>query len=225
VVVGEPGAGKSALLDVVRTAAEGMTVLEAKRVQSEATLPFAALHQLLRPAFGLLDRLPAPQASALRAAFALKGGGDPDLYRVPLAVLTLLAEAAEDQSLLCLIDDAQWVDGDSAQALTFAARVCRPTGSRSSLRPVKASSMQRRSPSFVSNPWTRPPSKRFSRPAPARLLLPMSHVASRRRAVATHSRSSSWLRCADGRGQMSSGDLAWRTLSRVSLPPAILCPC
>jgi predicted ATPase len=56
VVVGEPGAGKSALLDVVRTAAEGMTVLEAKRVQSEATLPFAALHQLLRPAFGLLDR-------------------------------------------------------------------------------------------------------------------------------------------------------------------------
>ena len=122
VVVGEPGAGKSALLELVRTAAEGMAVLEAKGVQSEATLPFAALHQLLRPAFGLLERLPAPQASALRAAFALKGGGAPDLYRVPLAVLTLLAEAAEDQPLLCVIDDAQWVDGDSAQALTFAAR-------------------------------------------------------------------------------------------------------
>jgi predicted ATPase len=122
VVVGEPGAGKSALLELVRSAAEGMAVLEAKGVQSEATLPFAALHQLLRPAFALLTRLPAPQASALRAAFALKGGGAPDLYRVPLAVLTLLAEVAEDRPLLCVIDDAQWADGDSAQALTFAAR-------------------------------------------------------------------------------------------------------
>ena len=122
VVVGEPGAGKSSLVDVVRTAAAGMAVLEAKGVQSEATLPFAALHQLLRPVLELLERLPAPQASALRAAFALRGGGAPDLYRVPLAVLTLLAEAAEDQPLVCVIDDAQWVDGDSAQALTFAAR-------------------------------------------------------------------------------------------------------
>ena len=122
VLVGEPGAGKSALLELVRAAAEGMTVLEARGVESEATLPFAALHQLLRPVFELLERLPAPQASALRAAFALKGGGAPDLYRVPLAVLTLLAEAAEDQPLVCVIDDAQWVDGDSAQALTFAAR-------------------------------------------------------------------------------------------------------
>jgi DNA-binding CsgD family transcriptional regulator len=122
VVVGEPGAGKSTLLELIRAAAEGMVVLEAKGVESEATLPFAALHQLLRPAFGLLERLPPLQASALRAAFALKGGGTPDLYRVPLAVLTLLAEAAEEQPLLCVIDDAQWVDGDSAQALTFAAR-------------------------------------------------------------------------------------------------------
>ena len=122
VVVGEPGAGKSALLELVRSAAAGMVVLEAKGVESEARLPFAALHQLLRPVFGLLERLPPPQASALRAAFALKGGGAPDLYRVPLAVLTLLAEAAEEQPLLCVIDDAQWVDGDSAQALTFAAR-------------------------------------------------------------------------------------------------------
>ena len=81
VVVGEPGAGKSALLEVVRTAAEGMVVLEAKGVESEARLPFAALHQLLRPAFGLLERLPSPQADALRAAFALEGGGAPDLYR------------------------------------------------------------------------------------------------------------------------------------------------
>ncbi len=122
VVVGEAGAGKSALLELIRTSAEGMMTLEAKGVESEARLPFAALHQLLRPVFGLLERLPPPQASALRVAFALESGGAPDLYRVPLAVLTILAEAAEDQPLLCLIDDAQWVDGDSAQALTFAAR-------------------------------------------------------------------------------------------------------
>ena len=122
VVVGEPGAGNLLYCNWFAPRPEGMVVLEAKGVQSEATLPSAALHQLLRPAFGLLERLPVLQASALRAAFALKGGGCPlHLYLVPLAVLTLLAEAAEDQPLLCVIDDAQWVDGDSAQALTFAA--------------------------------------------------------------------------------------------------------
>src|SRR5918996_882642 len=78
VVVGEPGAGKSALLELVRTAAEGMAVLEAKGVQSEATLRFAALLQLLPPAFELLEGLRGPEASPLRAAFALKGGGAPD---------------------------------------------------------------------------------------------------------------------------------------------------
>src|SRR5262249_8445413 len=122
VVVGEHGAGKSALLELVRSAAEGMVVLEATGVQSEATLPFAALHRWRPPALGRPGRCRARQAGPLRAAFALEGGGAPDLYRVPLAVLTLLAEAAEDQPLLCVIDDAQWVDGDSAQALTFAAR-------------------------------------------------------------------------------------------------------
>jgi DNA-binding CsgD family transcriptional regulator len=121
VLVGEPGAGKSALIDDIRSAASEMTVLEARGVESEAELPFASLHQLLRPTFDLLERLPAPQASALRAAFGL-GDGDPDLYRVPLAVLTLLAEAAEEKPLLCLIDDAHWMDRDSEQALTFAAR-------------------------------------------------------------------------------------------------------
>jgi len=122
VLVGEPGAGKSALIEDVRRVASEMTVLEARGVESEAELPFASLHQLLRPTFDLLDRLPAPQASALRAAFGLGDGDAPDLYRVPLAVLTLLAEAAEERPLLCLIDDAHWMDRDSEQALTFAAR-------------------------------------------------------------------------------------------------------
>ena len=122
VLVGEPGAGKSALIDDVRTLASDMTVLEARGVESEAELPFASLHQLLLPTFDLLERLPAPQASALRAAFGLGDGDAPDLYRVPLAVLTLLAEAAEERPLLCLIDDAHWMDRDSEQALIFAAR-------------------------------------------------------------------------------------------------------
>ena len=117
VLVGEPGAGKSALIDDVRTVASDMTVLEARGVESEAELPFASLHQLLLPTFDLLERLPAPQASALRAAFGLGDGDAPDLYRVPLAVLTLLAEAAEERPLLCLIDDAHWMDRDSEQAL------------------------------------------------------------------------------------------------------------
>ena len=74
------------------------------------------------PYFGLLERLPEPQAAALRGAFALSDNDAPDLYRVPLAVLTLLAEAAEERPLLCLIDDAHWMDRDSEQALAFAAR-------------------------------------------------------------------------------------------------------
>src|SRR4051812_50201473 len=107
---------------MVRTAAEGMLVLEAKGVESEARLPFAALHQLLRPAFGLLERLPSPQADGLRAAFALEGGGAPDLYRVPLAVLTLLAEGAGGQPPLGGIGGRQGVGGGSAQAFTVPRR-------------------------------------------------------------------------------------------------------
>ena len=122
VLIGEPGAGKSALIDEIRSAVNDMTVLEARGVESEAELPFASLHQLLRPVLGLLERLPEPQAAALRGAFALSGDDAPDLYRVPLAVLTLLAEAAEERPLLCLIDDAHWMDRDSEQALAFAAR-------------------------------------------------------------------------------------------------------
>ena len=121
-VVGEPGAGKSALLDEARAEARDMAALEARGVQSESRLPYASLYQLLRPALGALERIPQAQAAALESALGLREDAAPDLYRVPLAVLTLLAEVAEEGPLLCIVDDAQWIDHDSEQALVFAAR-------------------------------------------------------------------------------------------------------
>ena len=121
-VVGEPGAGKSALLDEARAEAGDMAALEARGVESESRLPYASLYQLLRPALGALERIPRAQAAALESALGLREDAAPDLYRVPLAVLTLLAEVAEQGPLLCIVDDAQWIDHDSEQALVFAAR-------------------------------------------------------------------------------------------------------
>jgi predicted ATPase len=121
-VVGEPGAGKSALLDEARAEARDMAALEARGVESESRLPYASLYQLLRPALGALERIPRAQAAALESALGLREDAAPDLYRVPLAVLTLLAEMAEEGPLLCIVDDAQWIDHDSEQALVFAAR-------------------------------------------------------------------------------------------------------
>ncbi len=122
VIRGEPGAGKSALLDDARQAADGMTVLAARGIESEAQLPFAALHQLTRPALEHLGQLPGPQAGALRRALGLEEGEGDDRFLVSLAVLSLLAEAAEQRPLLCLIDDAHWLDDASADALVFVAR-------------------------------------------------------------------------------------------------------
>ena len=122
VIRGEPGAGKSALLDDARQAADGMTVLAARGIESEAQLPFAALHQLTRPALEHLGQLPDPQAGALRRALGLEEGEGDDRFLVSLAVLSLLAEAAEQRPLLCLIDDAHWLDDASADALVFVAR-------------------------------------------------------------------------------------------------------
>src|SRR5215475_9686259 len=121
-VVGEPGAGKSALLDEARAEASGMAALEARGVESESRLPYASLYQLLRPALGALERITQAQTAALESALGLREDAAPDLYRVPLAVLTLLAEVAEERPLLCIVDDAQWIDHDSEQALVFAAR-------------------------------------------------------------------------------------------------------
>ena len=122
VVRGEAGVGKSALLEYVAGAAADMRVARAAGVESEMELAFASLHQLCAPLLDRLEGLPVPQRDALEIAFGLREGGAPDRFLVGLAVLTLLAEVAEERPLLCVIDDAQWLDRASAQVLAFAAR-------------------------------------------------------------------------------------------------------
>jgi DNA-binding CsgD family transcriptional regulator len=122
VLRGQAGAGKSALLRDAVTQAADMQVLEARGVESEAELAFAGLHQLLRPVLGQVDRLPPPQATALRAAFGLQQGKGKDRFLVSLAVLGVLAEVAEQRPVLCVVDDAHWLDEASASALGFVAR-------------------------------------------------------------------------------------------------------
>src|SRR5690348_13147939 len=122
VVRGEAGVGKSVLLEYVAGAAAGMQLIRAVGVESEMELAFAGLHQLCAPMLDRLERLPGPQRDALGVAFGLREGAVPDRFLVGLAVLTLLAEVAEDRPLLCLVDDAQWLDAASAQVLAFAAR-------------------------------------------------------------------------------------------------------
>jgi DNA-binding CsgD family transcriptional regulator len=122
VVRGEPGVGKTALLDYLADHASGCRVARLAGVEAERELAFAGLHQLCAPMLGRLQRLPAPQRAALRTAFGLGPGPAPDRFLVGLAVLSLLADAAEEHPLLCLVDDEQWLDRASAQALGFVAR-------------------------------------------------------------------------------------------------------
>jgi DNA-binding CsgD family transcriptional regulator len=122
VVRGEAGVGKTALLEYVAEQASGCRIARVAGVESEMELAFAGLHQLCAPMLDGLDGLPGPQGSALRAAFGLQDGDAPDRFRVALAVLTLLAEVAEVEPLVCLIDDVQWLDRASAQTLAFVAR-------------------------------------------------------------------------------------------------------
>jgi DNA-binding CsgD family transcriptional regulator len=122
VVRGEPGMGKTALLDYVAEHASGCRVARVAGVQSEMELAYAGLHQLLTPMLGRLDRLPAPQRAALRTSFGLGPESAPDRFLVGLATLSLLADAAEEQPLVCLVDDLQWLDHASAQVLGFVAR-------------------------------------------------------------------------------------------------------
>jgi DNA-binding CsgD family transcriptional regulator len=122
VVRGEPGVGKTALLDYVVEQASGCRVVRAAGVQSEMELAFAGLHQLLAPMLDRLERLPVPQRDALRTAFGLSGGSAPDRFLVGLAVLGLLSEVAEGRPLICLVDDAHWLDRASEQVLVFVAR-------------------------------------------------------------------------------------------------------
>src|SRR5262245_8474795 len=121
-IVAEPGMGKTALLEDTRERAADMQVLTARGVQSESELPFAALHQLLRPALEHVDRIPAPQATALRGALGLGEKGSEDRFLVFAATLSLLAEFAERRPVLCLVDDVHWLDAASGDALQFVAR-------------------------------------------------------------------------------------------------------
>jgi DNA-binding CsgD family transcriptional regulator/tetratricopeptide (TPR) repeat protein len=122
VVRGEPGVGKSALLDYVAGRASGCRVARAAGVQSEMELAFSGLYQLCAPMLDRVDRLPQPQRDALRTAFGLAGGAVPDRVLVGLAVLGLLSEVAGEEPLVCLVEDAQWLDRASAQVLGFVAR-------------------------------------------------------------------------------------------------------
>ena len=122
VIRGEPGIGKTALLGYVADTAPDFRVARAEGVESEMELPYAALHQLCGRMLDRLDRLPGPQRTALGVAFGLRAGGAPDRFLVSLAVLGLLSEVAADRPLLCLVDDAQWLDQASAQVLAFVAR-------------------------------------------------------------------------------------------------------
>ena len=122
VVRGDPGIGKSALLEHAVASAVGFTVLRGLAIQSESELAYGALHQILRPVLDRIEALPEPQAAALRAAFALSAETVDDRFRVSLATLSLLADVAEADPLLVVVDDAQWLDRPSADALVFVAR-------------------------------------------------------------------------------------------------------
>ena len=124
VVRGEPGVGKTVLLDYLagQASEKGCRVARAAGVQTEMELPFAGLHQLCGPMLDHAGHLPGPQRDALRTVFGISAGPPPDRFLVGLAVLSLLSEVAAAQPLICVVDDHQWLDHASAQALGFAAR-------------------------------------------------------------------------------------------------------
>jgi AAA ATPase domain len=122
VLRGEAGTGKSALLDYAVESAGDVGVARIVGIESEAELGFAGLHQLLVPYLGGLESLPGPLRRALETAFGLREGGSPDRFLVGLASLTLLSAAATGDGLLCVIDDAHWLDHESAEVLAFVAR-------------------------------------------------------------------------------------------------------
>jgi DNA-binding CsgD family transcriptional regulator len=122
VVRGDAGIGKTALVSQATARADGFRVIRGAGIEEEAEMPFAGLHLLLRPVLDRIAVLPGVQAEALRGALGLAKAGPPDRFLVGLAVLSLLAEVAADQPVLCVVDDAQWLDRASSDALLFAAR-------------------------------------------------------------------------------------------------------
>ena len=122
VVRGEAGVGKTALLEYLAERADGFRIVRAVGIESEMELAYAGLHQLCAPLLDGLEGLPVPQRDALSTAFGISAGDPPDRFLVGLAVLSLVSEVAEGQPLLCVVDDAQWLDRVSAQTLGFVAR-------------------------------------------------------------------------------------------------------
>jgi DNA-binding CsgD family transcriptional regulator len=122
VIRGEPGIGKTALLRYAARQASGLRVIQVEGIQAEMELPFAAIHRVCAPLFGRLEELAEPQQNALRVALGVSSGDAPDRFLVAVAALNLLAAAAEERPLLCLVDDAQWLDAASVQAFGFVAR-------------------------------------------------------------------------------------------------------
>src|SRR5580693_5212929 len=122
VLRGEAGIGKTALLEQFGEAASGCVVTRATGVQADMELPFAGLQQLFGSMLGPLERLPGPQREAVEVAFGLRSGPAPDRFEVGLAMLGLLAEVAEQEPIVCVVDDAQWLDQASARTLAFVAR-------------------------------------------------------------------------------------------------------
>jgi DNA-binding CsgD family transcriptional regulator len=122
VLRGEPGIGKTALLEELVEQASGCLVARAAGVQADMELPFAGLQQLFGSMLGPLERLPGPQREAVEVAFGLRSGPAPDRFEVGLAILGLLAEVTEEEPLVCVVDDAQWLDQASARTLAFVAR-------------------------------------------------------------------------------------------------------
>jgi DNA-binding CsgD family transcriptional regulator len=143
VLHGEAGIGKTALLNYVVESAADMRLLRAAGVESEMELAFASLHQLCAPLLEAVERLPPPQRHALEIAFGLSEGPAPDRFLVGLALLTLLSDAAEERPVLCVVDDAQWLDEVSVRTLAFAARrlLAEPVGLLLAAR-VAASDLQ-----------------------------------------------------------------------------------
>ena len=122
VLHGDPGVGKTALLEYTLDTAKDFRVVRTSGVEGETELDYAALQQLCSPLLALIERLPDPQRDALRVAFGLSPGRPPSPFMVGLAVLGLLSEEAEQRPLLCIVDDAQWLDDASGAALAFVAR-------------------------------------------------------------------------------------------------------
>jgi hypothetical protein len=121
---GEAGIGKTALLEYLVASAPDATVVRAVGVQSDMELAFASLHQLCVPLLDGLAGLPAPQRQAMETVFGLTAGQPPDRFLVGLAVLSLFSDVAEHRPLLCVVDDAQWLDQASALTLAFVAVAC-----------------------------------------------------------------------------------------------------